>query len=58
MLGDYYRWRQDNPRDTAAPRFFDFMTFGPLCAAEKTFYAVGVTVPEARAVAVTVMVPH
>jgi len=50
LLSGYFQWKKDAVLPPAEPVFFDFTWFGPLAAAEKTFYEVGVSVSEARAV--------
>ncbi len=48
LLGDYYRWKQENCKPAESPIFFDFAESGFLQQAEKTFYQVGVEVAEAK----------
>ena len=48
-ISDYARWKKGSP-PPAAPVFFDFMSLGPLRDAERTFYAVGVSVEDASAI--------
>jgi len=53
LLSGYFQWKKALPAEDEPPRepvFFDFMDFGPLRAAESTFYRVGVPVEEARQV--------
>lgn len=51
FLRDYRRWKEAaGLAAPAEPRFVDFMAVGPLAAAEKTFYRVGVGPAEAREV--------
>lgn len=51
FLCDYRRWKQAAGfAPPAEPRFADFMSAGPLAAAEKTFYRVGVGAAEGREV--------
>ena len=46
----YYRWKQGNCLPQSRRVFFDFLSVEGLMAAERTFYEVGVTPEEARAV--------
>ena len=46
----YYRWKKANREPHTAPIFFDFYESGGLGVAEKTFYKVGVSIEEARAI--------
>jgi flavin-dependent dehydrogenase len=51
FISDYYQWKKKGrTKGEAAARqhFNDFMEIGPLRAAERAFYAVGVTADEAR----------
>ncbi|MBW8876504.1 MAG: hypothetical protein JF614_16185 [Acidobacteria bacterium] len=51
LLAAFYRWKKENVVLAApAPVFFDFTEVGALAAAELTFYQVGVSLEEARAV--------
>jgi flavin-dependent dehydrogenase len=51
LLAAYYRWKKENVVLAAPePVFFDFTEVGALAAAELTFYKVGVSLDEARAV--------
>lgn len=47
-LSGYYRWKKEHLGTTPGPVFHDFMSLGPLAAAEKTFYEVGLPVAEAK----------
>ena len=50
FLSDYFQWKKANSEISSAPLFYDFTTLEPLRRAEQTFYRVGVSVEEARAV--------
>jgi 2-polyprenyl-6-methoxyphenol hydroxylase-like FAD-dependent oxidoreductase len=50
FLSAYYRWKKAERQPPREPVFNDFMDIGPLRAAEKVFYEVGVSVDEARRV--------
>lgn len=50
FLSDYFQWKKANTVPTRKPRFYDLMEIEPLRRTEKTFYHVGVSVEEARAV--------
>jgi 2-polyprenyl-6-methoxyphenol hydroxylase-like FAD-dependent oxidoreductase len=50
FLSAYYRWKKTERQPPREPVFNDFMDIGPLRAAEKVFYEVGVSVDEARRV--------
>lgn len=49
-LSDYYRWKKDHVEPLDEAVFHDFMGFGPLAQAEKTFYEVGLSVDEGKQV--------
>jgi 2-polyprenyl-6-methoxyphenol hydroxylase-like FAD-dependent oxidoreductase len=52
FISDYYQWKKREGKTAGQrrgePRFNDFTELGPLRNAERSFYAVGVTVDEAR----------
>jgi hypothetical protein len=48
LLSSYYQWKKEHSEVVAQPVFFDFMDVGTLRQAEKTFYAIGVSVDEAK----------
>ncbi len=60
LLSGYFQWKKARqaerraagtgaePEEPREPIFFDFMDFGPLKAAESTFYRVGVPIETAR----------
>jgi flavin-dependent dehydrogenase len=50
FLSDYFQWKKTNSSPAAAPLFYDITTIEPLRRAEQTFYRVGASVEEARAV--------
>jgi len=50
FLSAYYQWKKEAREPHRQPIFFDFSEIGALGVAEKTFYKVGVSVDEARAV--------
>jgi hypothetical protein len=50
LFADFYRWRVRACEPQRDRVFFDFMTFPALVAAETTFYKVGVSIEESRAV--------
>jgi flavin-dependent dehydrogenase len=50
LFADFYRWRVRTCEPLRDRVFFDFMTFPALVAAETTFYKVGVSIEESRAV--------
>lgn len=50
FLNDFYHWKKANLAPLASPVFVDFTALQPLAEAERTFYEVGVTIPEARGV--------
>jgi 2-polyprenyl-6-methoxyphenol hydroxylase-like FAD-dependent oxidoreductase len=50
FLNDYYHWKKANREPHTEPIFYDFYESGGLGVAEKTFYKVGISVDEARAV--------
>jgi flavin-dependent dehydrogenase len=50
FINAYYHWKKINCEPHRSPIFYDFYESGGLGCAEKTFYQVGVTVGEARAV--------
>ncbi|MEM7050026.1 MAG: hypothetical protein AAF604_10215 [Acidobacteriota bacterium] len=50
LLSDYFQWKKEHVAPPAEPLCFDFTQLGTLAAAEKTFYEVGVDVPQARRV--------
>lgn len=50
FLSAYYHWKKANREPHTAPIFYDFYESGGLGVAEKTFYKVGLSVDEARAV--------
>lgn len=50
FLSAFYQWKKKACEPLAEPRFFDFTEFAPLQVAEKTFYEVGLSAPEARKV--------
>lgn len=50
LLSGYYQWKKERFEPPADPVFHDFMSLGPLAAAEKTFYEVGVSVDEGKAI--------
>jgi flavin-dependent dehydrogenase len=47
FLSSYFQWKKTHPRSGSAPVFHDFTALGPLQGAERTFYKVGLSVPEA-----------
>ena len=47
-LSTFYQWKKRHRLPLDGPRFLDFMEFDTLRRAEKTFYQVGVDVPEAK----------
>ncbi|HEX2225352.1 MAG TPA: tryptophan 7-halogenase [Thermoanaerobaculia bacterium] len=51
LLADFYRWKKERGLTVPeAPVLFDFPEFGPLKAAERCFYRIGVGSEEARRV--------
>ncbi len=50
LLSGYFQWKKTHRNPPREPVYFDFMELTPLSRAEKTFYQVGVTVEEAKAV--------
>lgn len=50
FLSDYFQWKKANGEASRLPRFYDITELEPLRRTEKTFYRVGVSVEEARAV--------
>src|SRR5437868_6638572 len=50
FISAYYRWKKIERQPLREPVFNDFTDIGPLRAAEKVFYEVGVSVEEARRV--------
>jgi len=50
FISSYYRWKNSERGPASGPIFNDFTEIGPLQAAEKSFYLVGVSVDEARRV--------
>jgi hypothetical protein len=48
LLSGFYHWKREHLPPPPGPVFFDFTELAPLQVAEKTFYQVGVSVPEAR----------
>lgn len=50
LLSDYFQWKKKHAQPPPEPVFFDFSTLAPLAAAERTFYEVGVSTEQARAV--------
>ncbi len=50
FMNAYYHWKKANREPNMAPIFYDFYESGGLGVAEKTFYKVGISVDEARAV--------
>jgi flavin-dependent dehydrogenase len=50
FINAYYHWKKANREPHTAPIFYDFYESGGLGVAEKTFYKVGVSVEEARAI--------
>ncbi|HEX6464202.1 MAG TPA: hypothetical protein VFZ98_07115, partial [Vicinamibacterales bacterium] len=50
FINAYYHWKKANREGHTAPIFYDFYESGGLGVAEKTFYKVGVTIDEARAI--------
>lgn len=50
FLSDYFQWKKTNSEIASNPLHYDFMMLEPLRRAEQTFYRVGVSVEEARAV--------
>jgi flavin-dependent dehydrogenase len=50
MLSKYYHWKKANREPHTSPIFFEFYDIHGLAVAEQTFYKVGVSVEEARAV--------
>jgi flavin-dependent dehydrogenase len=47
FISSYYRWKNSERGPASGPIFNDFTQIGPLQAAEKSFYLVGVSVDEA-----------
>jgi flavin-dependent dehydrogenase len=50
FINAYYHWKKANREGHTSPIFYDFYESGGLGVAEKTFYKVGVSVEEARAI--------
>jgi flavin-dependent dehydrogenase len=50
LLQQYYHWKKANREPNTAPVFFDFFEIHALDTAEQSFYKVGVSIDEARAV--------
>lgn len=50
MVSGYFQWKKNQPTGDESPIFHDFTSLAPLARAEKTFYEVGVTDEEAKAV--------
>jgi flavin-dependent dehydrogenase len=50
LITDYYQWKKPRYSCSAEPQFIDFMELGPLQAAEKLFYEVGLSAEEAARV--------
>ncbi|MEQ1830578.1 MAG: FAD-dependent oxidoreductase [Pirellula sp.] len=50
FLSDFHQWKKINGRSPNEPLFHDFMQLEPLKRAEQTFYQVGVTGDEAKAI--------
>ena len=50
FMNAYYHWKKANREPHTAPIFYDFYESGGLGPAERTFYKVGISVDEARAV--------
>ena len=50
FMSAYYHWKKANREPHTSPIFYDFYESGGLGVAEKTFYKVGLSVDEARAV--------
>ncbi|HEY1911750.1 MAG TPA: FAD-dependent monooxygenase [Vicinamibacterales bacterium] len=50
LLQQYYHWKKTNREPNTVPVFFDFFDIHALSVAELTFYKVGVSIDEARAV--------
>lgn len=50
MISGYFQWKKDQSANDESPIFHDFTSLAPLARAEKTFYEVGVTDDEAKAV--------
>jgi 2-polyprenyl-6-methoxyphenol hydroxylase-like FAD-dependent oxidoreductase len=48
FISDYYQWKKTVRQRRGGPLFNDFTEIGPLRAAERSFYAVGVTTDDAR----------
>ena len=49
-ISSYYHWKKETRQPASRPLFNDFTDIGPLRAAEKTFYSVGVSFDEARSI--------
>lgn len=49
-ISGYYQWKKQRGLTPAEPIFFDFTEIAPLRTAEKTFYEVGVSVEEGKAI--------
>ncbi|MCB1034526.1 MAG: tryptophan 7-halogenase [Acidobacteria bacterium] len=50
LLSGFYQWKKQHRLPPAEPLYFDFMELAPLARAEKTFYEVGVSVDQAKAI--------
>ncbi|MEM6796617.1 MAG: hypothetical protein AAF725_21780, partial [Acidobacteriota bacterium] len=50
LLSGFYQWKKERFEPAEEPIFHDFTSLGPLAAAEKTFYEIGLPIPEAKAV--------
>ncbi len=50
LLSGYFQWKKRHRGAPARPVFFDFTELEPLRVAESSFYEIGVSVDEARAV--------
>ena len=50
MISGYFQWKKDIAVVDPQPIFHDFTALAPLARAEKTFYEVGVTPDEAKAI--------
>jgi len=50
FLNDFYHWKKTACEPLAAPVFAEFTALRPLADAERTFYEIGITIEEARAV--------
>jgi len=50
FLSGYYRWVTEHRPPICRPVHHDYLDLGPLAKAEKTFYRVGISIPEAKKV--------